>query len=364
MDLQQLLRATIQHQASDLHLQVGSPATLRMHGVLRPLQTEPLMSEDMAGFLEQIATPAQREALQTKRALDFAYLLKDEARFRVAAYYERSNLTVVFRLIPTEPPMLEQLNLPPVIREIAMAERGLVLVTGTTGSGKSTTLAGMVDHINRTQPRRIITVEDPIEFVHKPIKSLVAQREVGQDATGFLPSLREAMRQDPDVILIGELRDQETMTTALMAADTGHLVFSTIHTTSAAQTIQRIIAMCPPNERQLMLIQLATNLTAVISQRLARTADGKGRLAVVEIMRGVPIVRKLLLEKSPDDLPQVIASREYGMQLFDQHLADLVRAETISGTEAMRLATNPEAVALARHGISTADLSGGILRKG
>lgn len=362
MDLNHLLSSTVQHSASDLHLQAGSPAMLRIHGRLTPLQTDALTGEIISGFVKDIATDAEFARLEDRRALDMSHRVEGLGRFRVAIFYEQEQLSVVFRHIPSDIPKIEELNLPPVIGEIAQIERGLVVVTGTTGSGKSTTLAAMIDLINHSRHNRIITIEDPIEFVHTPAKSLIAQREIGADATGFLASLRESLRQDPDVILVGELRDQETMTTALQAADTGHAVFSTIHTTTASQTIQRIVAMFPAEERELMLMQLAANLEAVISQRLARTADGKGRIPVVEVLIGIPIVKKLLLENTPDKLPQAIASRENGMQLFDQHLSELYRAEKISGTEAMRLATNPEAVSLSKHKITTTDLQGGLIR--
>ena len=220
----------------------------------------------------------------------------------------------------------------------------------------------MIDHLNNTRRNRIITLEDPIEFMHTSNKSLIAQREIGSDATGFGPALRVALRQDPDVILVGELRDLETMRIAIQAADTGHLVFSTVHTTTAAQTVQRLIAMFPAAERELLLMQLASNLEAVISQRLARTIDGKSRLPVLEILRDSPVTRKLIAEGRTDSLPQAIANRENGMQLFDQHLGDLYKADLIKGREAMRLATNPEAVSLAMRGISTADTGAGLVR--
>ncbi|MEO0964878.1 MAG: PilT/PilU family type 4a pilus ATPase [Planctomycetota bacterium] len=362
MDIDQLLRSMAQHGASDLHVQAGTPPAMRINGNLHPVKTDPLTGEDVAGFMNQIANDVQRGELEDNRAADFAYRIEGVARFRVAAFYEREAVSIVFRRITEQPPKFEDLSLPPVIEEIAQAERGLVVVTGTTGSGKSTTLAAMIDWINRHRAQRIITIEDPIEYVHTSAKSLVAQREVGVDTTGFLHSLREALRQDPDVLLIGELRDQETMATAMQAADTGHLVLATIHTTNAMQTIQRIIALFPANERELMLMQLATNLEAIISQRLARVPDGKGRVPVVEVLRGVPITKKVILEGEMTKLTSVIASREMGMQLFDQHLIELYQDKKISGTEALRLASNPEAVKLSRTGIKNADLAGGLVR--
>lgn len=362
MRLRELLQTMHERGASDLHLQAGSPPVLRINGKLTRLGEQILGAEDIQGFVEEVTSPAQRQRLEERRAVDLGYAVEGLARFRVAVFYERGNPAMVFRLIPTDPIPLEELNLPSVVGEIALIERGLVLVTGTTGSGKSTTLAGMIDLINHRRASRIITIEDPIEYVHKSDKSLIAQREIGPDASGFLPALREALREDPDVILIGELRDQETVATALQAADTGHAVFATIHTTSAWQTVERIIAMFPQSERDLIFMLLANNLEAVISQRLARTLDGKARIPVVEILRNIPVVRKILLDHQPEKLPAAIATGESGMQLFDQHLAELYRADVISGTEAMRLATNPEAVALAKRNIRNQDLSGGLVR--
>ena len=267
----------------------------------------------------------------------------------------------MLRQIPLQIPPLDELNLPKAIEEISYSERGLVVVTGTTGSGKSTTLAAMIDRLNRTRRLRIITIEDPIEFVHQSDHSLIAQRELGADAIGFDDALRSALRQDPDVILVGELRDLETMRTALRAADTGHLVFSTMHTTNAAQTVQRMIAMFPEDERELILMQLATNLEAVICQRLARAVE-KGRIPVVEIMRDTVLVRKLIEEGRISSLSQAIANGDQGMQLFDQHLARLYNENKISGTEALRHSTNPEAVGMAMRGISSESTSAGLVR--
>ena len=264
------------------------------------------------------------------------------------------------RAIPLKIKPFEELYLPPVIQDIAEEPRGLVLVTGTTGSGKSTTLAAIIDYLNRTQRLRIITIEDPIEFVHVSQKCLIAQREVGRDTPSFAESLRRALRQDPDVILVGELRDLETMRVAIQAADTGHLVFSTVHTTNAALTMQRLIAMFPAEERELLLTQLSTNLSAVISQRLAKRVAG-GRIPVLEIMRDTPVIRKLILEARVSGLSQAIASRDSHMQLFDQHLAELYKRDQITGTEALRLSTNPDAVALAMKGITSRDTSAGMV---
>ena len=317
-------------------------------------------ADEVSSLVRDVATEKATREIETQLSADFAYAIPDVGRYRINVFHERGNLALVARLIPLQMPKFEDLNLPEAIEEIAGAERGLVLVTGTTGSGKSTTLASIIDHLNHTRKLRILTIEDPIEFLHVSDKSLIAQRELGIDTPGFAESLKRALRQDPDFILVGELRDEETMRTALQAADTGHLVFSTMHTTNAALTIQRLIAMFPPAERDLLLLQLETNLEAVISQRLAKARQG-GRLPVVEIMRATPMVRKLIGEGRTEKLPQAIANRDAGMQLFDQHLAELYNSQQISGTEALRLATNPEAVAAAMRGISRGETSGGLV---
>ena len=357
MELAGYLEAMMEQGAGDLHLQAESPPQIRVAGQLKALDTPPLSDDQIREIMRQMAFEDAQVRLDQDRSVDFSFEMPGRARFRVNAFYQRDRLTMAFRLIPIEVPPFEELNLPSAIEEIAQSPRGLILVTGTTGSGKSTTLAAMIDYINNKRCDRIITIEDPIEFVHKSKKSLVAQRELGADTRSFLDALRESLRQDPDVILVGELRDVETMRTALQAADTGHVVYSTIHTTNAAQTVQRMVALYPPEERQLLLIELATNLEAVISQRLARTIDGKDRIPIVEIMRSTPIIRKVLLDGDVGSLSKAIASQEQGMQLFDQHLAKLWRAQIVSGTEALRLATNPEALNMIMRGLSTRDLA-------
>ena len=361
MDLTRMLEAMIEQGASDLHLQANNPAMLRIGGELRPLDDASMSDDQIRELMRQMAFEDAQVQLEADRSVDFSFEMPNKARFRVNAFYERDCLSMAFRLIPIEVPPFEELNLPYAITEIAQAPRGLILVTGSTGSGKSTTLAAMIDYINVHRADRIITIEDPIEFVHRSKKSLIAQRELGSDTRSFLDALRVALRQDPDVILVGELRDAETMRTALQAADTGHAVYSTIHTTNAAQTVQRIIALFPPGERDLLLIQLAANLEAVVSQRLARTLDGKDRIPVVEIMRNTAVVRKMILEGDPKLLPKAIANQDQGMQLFDQHLAKLWKAEIISGTEALRLATNPEALQMIMRGLSTRDLAASLV---
>ena len=360
MHLDRLLRAIVQFKASDLHVQTGSPPTLRINNDLMALDLPVVTAEDVPGFMADVATERTKHEVETQLSADFAYAIPDVGRFRINIFHERGKLALVARHIPLHIPLFSELHLPEVIEDIASAERGLVLVTGTTGSGKSTTLASIIDHLNHTRRLRILTIEDPIEFVHTSDKSLIAQRELGTDTPGFAEALKRALRQDPDLILVGELRDEETMRTALQAADTGHVVFSTMHTTNAALTIQRLIAMFPPAERDLLLLQLETNLEAVISQRLAKSRQG-GRLPVVEIMRSTPIVRKLIGEGHTVRLPQAIANRDAGMQLFDQHLADLYNSQQITGTEALRLASNAEAVAAAMRGISRGETSSGLI---
>jgi twitching motility protein PilT len=362
MEMQRLLKATVQFNASDLHVQVGSPPTVRVDGTMVAVNAPPVTAEELRTLVQQVADESQVQRLEAERSCDFSYFIPDVARFRVNVFHEKGNLCLVARCIPLRIRTAAELALPAVLEEIAEEQRGLVLVTGTTGSGKSTTLAAMIDHLNRTRRLRIVTIEDPIEFVHVSQKSLVAQREIGRDTPSFSESLRRALRQDPDVILVGELRDAETMRIALQAADTGHLVFSTIHTTNASFTMQRIVAMFPPDERELLQTELATNLAAVVSQRLAsHKQKDKGRIPVLEIMRNTAVVRKAIFEGRIGSLPQAIANRENGMQLFDQHLAELYKAGQISGTEALRLSTNPDAVALAMRGVSTLDTSSGLV---
>jgi twitching motility protein PilT len=361
MDISRLLRAVVHFEASDLHMQAGCQPSLRIHGDIVPMELPPLSADDIAAMVRQIANDDVVEEIESNRSADFSYVEPEIARFRVNAFYERGMLCLALRQIPLEVPALESLNLPDTIIEIAEAERGLVLVTGTTGSGKSTTLAAVIDYLNRTRRLRILTIEDPIEFVHTSKKSLIAQREVGTDTLSFADSLRRALRQDPDFILVGELRDAETMRVALQAADTGHLVFSTMHTTNAPLTIQRMVATFPPDERDMLLLQLSTNLEAVICQRLAKTRES-GRIPVVEIMRASPIIRRAILDGKSHVLPQAIANRDMGMQLFDQHLADLYNEDKISATEALRLASNPEAMTAAMRGISRGETSGGLVQ--
>jgi twitching motility protein PilT len=360
-NLNALLEATVHFRGSDLHLQADAPPTVRVDGVLRPMNLPVLSGDDTAHLLRTALSADEHDRFEQNRALDTSLKREGVGRFRVAAFHEKGHVAAAFRAIPDEAPTIEELNLPPVVGDVAKLYRGLVLVTGTTGSGKTTTLASMIRRQNENYAHRIITVEDPIEYVHQSKKSLIAQREVGADATGFYTSLREAVRQDPDVILVGELRDSETLSTALQAADTGHLVFSSVHTTTASQTIQRLVALFPQNEREMLVAQLANNLEAVISQRLARRAHASGRIPVVEVLRTSPLVKKLILEQKISSLAQVISNRDRGMQSFDQHLTDLFRAKEIDAHQAEELATHPEVVQLARRGVKGGDLAGGLV---
>ena len=357
--IQELLATTLEHGASDLHLQAGSPPLLRINGTPRWLEMEPLEEGRLRSLLTELLRRSGRGEPPATGSVDFSLEYSEEARFRVSLFHQRGSLAAVLRVIPLRIPTFEELNLPPVVAEIASAERGLILVTGTTGSGKSTTLAAIIDHINRNRPVKIATIEDPIEYLHPNRKALVAQIEVGRDTPGFSEAMRRVLRQDPDVILVGELRDLETMQVAVRAADTGHLVLSTVHTTNATQTVERIVALFPQAEHELLLAQLAANLEAVISQRLARTADGSARIPALEVMRATPVVQKLILEGRISSLPQALTSRDLQMCSFDQYLADLYHARRITGTEGLRLASNPEALSLMLRGITSTE--GGII---
>ena len=350
MDLTGLLEAMISEGASDLHLQAGSPPMLRLGGQLTNVEDQPMSDDQIRDLMRQMAYEDAQVRLEDHRAADFSFEMPNRARFRVNAFYERDRLSMALRLIPIEVPPFEELNLPSAIEEIAQTPRGLILVTGTTGSGKSTTLAAMIDYINTHRGDRIITIEDPIEFVHKSKKSLIAQRELGTDTPSFLEALRASLRQDPDVILIGELRDVNTLRIALRAADTGHQVFSTVHSANAPQTIERIIAMFPPAEHKLLLQQLAGSTEAIISQRLVRTLKG-GRRPAVEILRGSPVTEKFILENKVHELGEYVQSGESGMQSFNDHLLAMYREQIISGTEALRWASNAEALAMGMRGI-------------
>jgi twitching motility protein PilT len=360
LSLQDFLKTAIKINGSDIHLQAGSIPMIRVDGRARFLDVPPLPDEWLAEYVDQIiasqSEPAERRhILEHKGSVDVAYALPGVARFRTNIFHSKEKFAIVMRRIVTKIPNFEELNLPPQIETMADYHRGIVIVSGTTGSGKSTSLAAVIGKINRSRAERIITVEDPIEFEHQNAKSLVSQVEVGQDSESFEYALRAMMRQDPDTILIGEIRDSFSLTTALRAADTGHLVFTTIHATNAPMTIGRISSLFIPEQRELQQEQLAMNLNAVVCQRLAKKRDGKGRVPVNEIMMATPIVRKYILEGEFDKLKSCVGNRESGSQSFDQHLTDLFLKQIIDVSEAKRLASNVDALNLALRGISNSD---------
>ena len=352
MNLERILNFAVDNGAADVHLQSASPPMLRLGNQIRLVDGPPLTDEDMLSILGSIAPKRFSEDLAgaAVRGLDFSHALPSGVRFRCSAFRTLGRFGITMRVIRTEIPSIDALGLPKVVHDIALARRGLTLVTGTTGSGKSTTLASMIDLINTNYRTKIITVEDPVEYLHTNKKALISQIEVGGDTTSFDQALRQALRQDPDVILVGELRDVETLRIALRAADTGHQVFSTVHSANAPQTIERIIAMFPANEHKLLLSQLANSVEAIISQRLITGHDGKRRPAV-EILRGGPVTSKFILEDRLAELADYVQTGESGMQSFDQHLLAMYQAEQISGTEALRWATSAEALAVAMRGI-------------
>ncbi|MHC4758694.1 MAG: type IV pilus twitching motility protein PilT [Planctomycetota bacterium] len=353
MNFEELLRTAVKHKASDIHIQALSKPMLRIAGKMRPLESAPLTHDEVMGFISSIASIDNTEELETAiiQGLDFSYTVENLARFRCSAHRHLGDVGIVLRVIQDNIPSLEELKLPNVVRDVALARRGLTLVTGATGCGKSTTLAAMIDLINSTYRCKIITIEDPIEYVYTNKKALISQLEVGIDTPSYAQALRQSLRQDPDVILVGELRDVDSLRTALHAADTGHQVFSTVHSTNAPQTIERIIAMFPPAEHKLLLTQLAGSIEAIISQRLLTTLDEKRRPAI-EILRGSGVTEKFIIENNLEELRSYMEKGEAGMQSFDQHILQLYREEgLISGTEAMRWSSSPEALAMAMRGI-------------
>ena len=357
MNIDDLLRVAVSKGASDLHLKVGAYPMMRVQGALVPLNEDKRLAYDdtylmgMAVMLE-----AQREKFKEVQEIDLAYSVAGLGRFRCNVFMQRGSIGMVLRVIPTKILTVEDLLLPPVLRRISEEERGLVLVTGTTGSGKSTTLAAMIDHINISRCSHVMTIEDPIEFLHRDNRSIINQREVAVDTKSFAYALRSALRQDPDVILVGEMRDFETIETALLAAETGHLVFSTLHTLDATETINRIIAVFPPHQQKQVRLQLAAVLKAVISQRLIPRADHAGRVPAVEVLVATPFLRDCIVDKEKTHLIQgAIAAgvSQYGMQTFDQSIFGLFSQGLISYEEALRWATNVDEFKLKVQGVST-----------
>jgi twitching motility protein PilT len=356
LKLHDYLKTCVKVNGSDLHLQEASIPMIRVDGRARFLDTPPATEAQMEEFVKQLVTdPEKMAVLKHKGSVDVAYSMPGVARFRTSVFHSREKYAIVMRRIVTKIPMFDELNLPPQVEELANHHRGIVAVSGTTGSGKSTTLAAVIGKINRTRNDRIITVEDPIEYQHENAKSLVSQVEVGTDSESYDYALRAMMRQDPDTILIGEIRDTFSLTTALRAADTGHLVFTTVHATNAPMTIERMVSLFDPNQKELMQTQLGLNLIAVVCQRLAKRREGKGRIPVIEIMMATPIVRKYILEGEFEKLKGAVGNREAGSQSFDQHLTELFQKQIIDVAEAKRLASNVDALNLALRGITNSD---------
>jgi len=341
--LDDLLKLLYEEEGSDLHITTGLPPVIRKHGRLIKTKLPPLSKIQVEYLLKNILKSEQQKKLEEKMTLDFSYTLPQVARFRVNLFYQRSGMAGVFRIIPNRIPDLKTLNLPPVISSLTRINRGLILVTGPTGSGKSTTLASMLDIINRERSEHIITIEDPIEFVHEHKKCIVNQREIGESATTFADALRSALREDPDIILVGEMRDLETISMAITAAETGHLVFATLHTSSAPKTIDRIIDAYPPHQQEQIRVMIAESLRAVISQTLIPTMDGRGRVCACEILINNPAVSNLIREKRTHEIDTVIETgMESGMIDLNHSLLELVRKGEITVENARQYSLNPK----------------------
>lgn len=331
MKIFELLATTIELKASDLHLTVGMPPTVRVNGKLHRIGDQPLGREDTIALVEQVLNEEQKNTLEQNGEVDFAYSMPDLGRFRVNAYTQRGSYSMAIRAISSSIRSMDQLGLPPVLKELALKQRGLILVTGPTGSGKTTTLASMIDYINKNRQSHILTLEDPIEYLHRHQQSIVNQREIGQDSKSFANALRAALRQDPDVILVGEMRDLETISTAITAAETGHLVMATLHTIGAAKTIDRVIDVFPPHQQQQIRVQLSAVLEGIISQQLIPTTDGEGRVAAHEIMTTNPAIKNLIREGKNHQIQNLIQTgSKFGMQTMDASLAELCKQMRIS----------------------------------
>jgi twitching motility protein PilT len=342
LDLRALLVQAKQQGASDLHLSSGQPPLLRLHGAMTKLQMPPVTAEELKESLFGLISAESRKTFESRLDLDFGLEIPGVARFRANLFMQRRGPGAVFRLIPNKIMTLEDLNLPKVLKTLCSKEKGLVVVTGPTGSGKSTTLAAMVDHVNESRSAHIITIEDPIEFVHESKRCLINQREVGRDTVSFATALRAALREDPDIILVGELRDLETTSLAISAAETGHLVFATLHTNSAAKTIDRIIDIYPGDQQQQVRTMLSESLLAVVAQTLVPTAAGNGRVAAIEILIGVPAIRHLIREDKVAQIQSMIQTgSQFGMQTLDQCLKELANTKVITKEEALIKSGNP-----------------------
>jgi twitching motility protein PilT len=341
-DLTAILAFAKEQHASDVHVCPGLPPLLRLHGEIVKVDMPPLSHEETRDAIYDVLNDEHKRMFEERRDIDFALEIPALSRFRVNVFMQRQGVQAAFRIIPSKVKTLEELNLPPILKQLAQKERGLVLVTGATGSGKSTTLAAMVDYINETKTRHILTIEDPIEFVHAPKKCLVSQREVGPNTDSFASALRAALREDPDVILVGELRDLETTQLAITAAETGHLVFGTLHTNSASKTVDRIIDIFPSGQQAQVRTMLSESIEGIVAQILLPTRDGKGRVAALEVLVGVPALRNLIREDKTAQILSVIQTgAQHGMISLDQSLRDLVMQGRLARDVAMRSSSNP-----------------------
>jgi twitching motility protein PilT len=357
MHVNDLLKTAVESGASDLHLKVGSFPMMRVRGKLTPAnEDKKLDHEDVVAMAAAVMSTTQRQKFKESQEVDLAYSVPGLGRFRCNIFQQRGTVGMVLRVIPMQIRTIDELGLPQILKAIAAEERGLVLVTGTTGSGKSTTLAAMIDYINQTRSAHVMTVEDPIEFLHRDNKSMVNQREVSVDTRSFAQALRSALRQDPDVILVGEMRDFETIETGLLAAETGHLVFSTLHTLDATETINRIISVFPPHQQKQIRLQLASVLKAVVSQRLMPKINGNGRAPAVEVLISTPFIRDCIVDKEKTHMIHssiAAGTSQYGMQTFDQSIFSLFEQKLVSYEEALRWASNVDEFKLRVQGIAT-----------
>ncbi|HEC78330.1 MAG TPA: PilT/PilU family type 4a pilus ATPase [candidate division WOR-3 bacterium] len=367
MELKGLLEKMQKVNASDLHLKAGSTPVFRIDGKLVSEKGESLTPENLKTMAYQIMTPSQQQTFERMKEMDFAISVRGIGRFRVNVFLQRGSIAIAMRAIPFSVRRIEELNLPLILKDIALKPRGLILCTGTTGSGKSTTLAAMIEHINENVARHVITIEDPIEYLFRDNLSIICQREVLMDTISFSIALKHILRQDPDVILIGEIRDRETMDVALKAADTGHLVLSTLHTLNATETINRIISFYPPHQHQHIRVLLATTLTGVVSLRLLPRSDGKGRIPAVEVLLSTPTIKEYLLDPVKTMLIQSAIEEgygQYGMQTFDQSIFKLYKDGLISYDDAIQAVTNPDEFKLRLVGIeATAERGWGAFDK-